>query len=193
MSEMMRPQCTARAAVASQVFRCVMQEGHGPLDYGPPPKPQKIEHNFTGIGSYTPVIPGETAQRYRINGKGDPVVVVTADTAYQGGPAPLPELQEGWVWVLPTGFGRGIGAAERESLVEMPAAYDLRTISGGVRLSHGFVRDWIEQGQPCVIPTIDVEMTRGGPLRLRRADITEFVYTLGLMTPDMPPDPLMPG
>lgn len=192
MPEMMRPQCPERSAAGTQVFRCVMQEGHGFLGYGP--GKQRIDHNFTGIGPYTSIIPDETVPRYRIHGKGDPVVIVTADTAYQGGPAPLPDLQEGWVWVLSTDpFTRGLGAAERSSLVELPPAYDMRTISGGVRLGHGFVRDWVEQEKQHTIPTIDIEMTRPGPLRLRRADITELCHILGLMVADMPPDPLMPG
>lgn len=129
----------------------------------------------------------QNAIRYRIRGEG-PVVQVVTSRFMEG-----VTLDEDWVWLRRVDAeGPEIQAAHRDWLVRVMEDRDLRTISGGMRLSHGVVGDWIQEGQPYDIPTVDIEMTRGGPLRLRREDIAELVYALGMMRNEMPPDPAAP-
>lgn len=128
------------------------------------------------------------ATRYRIRGEGPPVIIVTSTHLDDV------ELAEDWVWLIDTAAGAegGFLAAHRDWLVPVLTTHDMRTVSGGVTLRHGVVKDWIEQGQPWEIPVVEID-GRWGNLRLRRADITEIRHVLGKMLAEMPPDPLMPG
>lgn len=134
------------------------------------------------------------ASRYRIHGKGEPVIIVEHD--YMNQHLNSVDLDEGWVWLRRVDADQSsiFQAAHRDWLVPVLTDHDIRTISGGVTLRHGVVKDWVEQDQPWEIPTVDIELSRGGiVLRLRRADITEIRHVLGRMLAEMPPDPLMPG
>ncbi len=125
--------------------------------------------------------------RYRIRGEGPVVQIVAAnylDTV---------TLDEDWVWLRRVDAKSiQVQAAHRDWLVPVLTDHDMRTISGGVTLRHGVVKDWVEQDKRWDIPVVEISM-RGGTLALRRADVTEIRYVLGLMLAEMPPDPLMPG
>jgi hypothetical protein len=192
-----RPQCPVRSS-SGFAIQCVLEEGHAPVGRGPDGVP--LVHNFGGLGPYSPhmagglmakarneIAPG--APRYRIRGEG-PSVVIVSSTFLAG-----VELAEDWVWLIDPAAGTegGFLAAHRDWLVPVLTNHDMRTISGVLRLSHGIMGDWVEQDQRWEIPVVDIEMMRGGPLRLRRADITEIRHVLGKMLAEMPPDPLMPG
>ena len=181
VTEPTKPQCPSTSP-ADPLTRCVVEEGHGTLL-------DDIAHNFWGSGPYTPTVPAPNATQYRIHGKGEPVIVVTSSFLEGIG------LAEGWVWLLTAeGTKGGYQAAHRDWLVPVLTTHDMRTVSGGVTLRHGVVKDWVEDDQRWEIPTVDIELSRGGiVLRLRRADITEIRHVLGKMLAEMPPDPLMPG
>ncbi len=126
--------------------------------------------------------------RYRIRGEGEPVVIVKPGYLYPQ--LDEVDLAEGWVWLSPQ--DGTFQAARRDWLVPVLTDHDMRTVSGGVTLRHGVMKDWVEQDQRWDIPVVEISM-RGGTLALRRADVTEIRHVLGKMQAEMPPDPLMPG
>lgn len=190
-----RPQCPVRSS-SGFAIQCVLEEGHEPLGDGPNGVP--LVHNFGGLGPYSPQMAGglmakarnEIAPgtpRYRIRGEGPPVVIATSQ--HLGGI----DLDEDWVWLHRVDAeGAALQAAHRDWLVPVLSTHDMRTISGGLRLSHGVMKDWVEQDQRWDIPVVAIT-GRGVTLSLRRADITEIRHVLGRMLAEMPPDPLMPG
>lgn len=136
----------------------------------------------------TPEI-AQDATCYRIRGEGPPVVIVVSGYLYPQLDAV--DLAEGWVWLSQQ--DGTFQAAHRDWLVPVLTDHDMRTISGGVTLRHGVVKDWVEQDQRVDIPVVEIGVRGIGTLSLRRADIIEIRHLLGLMLAEMPPDPLMPG
>lgn len=131
--------------------------------------------------------------RYRIRGEGNPVVIVESD--YLNQHLNSVDLDQGWVWLRRVDADQSgiFQAAHRDWLVPVLTDHDMRTISGGVTLRHGVVKDWVEQDQRVDIPVVEIGVRGIGTLSLRRADIIEIRHLLGLMLAEMPPDPLMPG
>lgn len=123
-------------------------------------------------------------KRFRLPGTASIVSIVDDDLI----DSTWPGLVDGSVWVRPE-RGDRLMAAPRAALVAVGEHRDLRTVSGGLTVSHGVVSDWVEQGETCDIPVL--EFWSRGPVKLRPSDVAELLHILAAMQAEMPPDPLM--